>query len=496
VSDQRAKGFLQHIAADPDDAPRLIYADWLEEHGDEERAEFIRVQIERASLPKWDARQVRLRLRERELLTQHGRKWKAKLPRLKGITWGDLRRGFVATVTFDSFEVLRQKAGACCRAAPVEAITVRWPRQGEASERISPIAGLRELVISGQVVDRREVGLLADAPLLSTLRVLTIPRANLGVEGFHRLTASPHLGNLRALRLPGNAIGNRCVRALFDAASLGSLEELDLSGADSYSRYNDDPIIESTGVEAMVGWPGMSRIRSLNLSGGLVGQRGLRALLRSPRTTGLKELVLCDNGLLGQALQEFESARPELQLDVLDLGHNSLRDLGAAYLAKADCLRELKVLGLEACDLEVSAARRLAGAPFLATLRRLNVGYNSFRSAGLEAILESTHPQLHTLLLGFNDVGDEGVEALAKSPGSDALLELDLGSSNLGDAAVQALARSKHLRKLLILRLKPHPIAPNRIFKKSADALRASPLGKRLAILEMTKGVTDKDNPS
>lgn len=40
-------GFLADILANPDDdVPRLIYADWLEEHGWSERAEFIRVQCE------------------------------------------------------------------------------------------------------------------------------------------------------------------------------------------------------------------------------------------------------------------------------------------------------------------------------------------------------------------------------------------------------------------------------------------------------------------
>jgi uncharacterized protein (TIGR02996 family) len=45
--------FRQAICENPaDDVPRLIYADWLEEHGHQpERAEFIRVQIELAKLP-------------------------------------------------------------------------------------------------------------------------------------------------------------------------------------------------------------------------------------------------------------------------------------------------------------------------------------------------------------------------------------------------------------------------------------------------------------
>lgn len=44
-------GFLEAICADPaDTSVRLIYADWLQEHGGNEYAEFIRVQVELADL--------------------------------------------------------------------------------------------------------------------------------------------------------------------------------------------------------------------------------------------------------------------------------------------------------------------------------------------------------------------------------------------------------------------------------------------------------------
>lgn len=40
---------LKAVVASPDDdLPRLVAADWLDEHGEPERAEFIRIQIERA----------------------------------------------------------------------------------------------------------------------------------------------------------------------------------------------------------------------------------------------------------------------------------------------------------------------------------------------------------------------------------------------------------------------------------------------------------------
>jgi uncharacterized protein (TIGR02996 family) len=42
--------FVQDILDHPeDDAPRLVYADWLEEHGQGPHAEFIRLQVLTAS---------------------------------------------------------------------------------------------------------------------------------------------------------------------------------------------------------------------------------------------------------------------------------------------------------------------------------------------------------------------------------------------------------------------------------------------------------------
>jgi uncharacterized protein (TIGR02996 family) len=62
-----ATALLAAIRAAPDDdAPRLIYADWLDEHGQPERAEFIRVQIE---LARHDS--PTLRQREAALLAEH-----------------------------------------------------------------------------------------------------------------------------------------------------------------------------------------------------------------------------------------------------------------------------------------------------------------------------------------------------------------------------------------------------------------------------------------
>src|SRR5262245_12683180 len=143
MSRDLTRGFLADIIANPDDdTPRLVFADWLDENGQAERAEFIRVQVERAKLPKWEAAKVRLRLLERELLKKHGKAWVAELPKVKGVTWGGFRRGFVAEAKLATFAALRKIDG--WSAAPVEAVAVRWPKKDDGADRATPLAGLRE----------------------------------------------------------------------------------------------------------------------------------------------------------------------------------------------------------------------------------------------------------------------------------------------------------------------------------------------------------------
>src|SRR5262245_28794428 len=64
--------FLQAIRADPaDDGARLIYADWLEDDGEAELAEFIRLQISLDGLPRSVARHFFANLRLQEILANN-----------------------------------------------------------------------------------------------------------------------------------------------------------------------------------------------------------------------------------------------------------------------------------------------------------------------------------------------------------------------------------------------------------------------------------------
>src|SRR5688572_23664134 len=89
---------LQAIIENPDNvALRLVFADWLLDHGEFERAEFIRVQIELAKLPKVGNRRPGLEQRETELLARNESEW-VKPIRHCAVSW-TFHRGFIAEVT-------------------------------------------------------------------------------------------------------------------------------------------------------------------------------------------------------------------------------------------------------------------------------------------------------------------------------------------------------------------------------------------------------------
>ncbi|MFM7151837.1 MAG: TIGR02996 domain-containing protein, partial [Gemmataceae bacterium] len=99
--------FLATIREHPyDDAPRLIFADWLEDHGDPDRATFIRLQVDRARCKPHDLRQRKLLALEEPLLHEHEHRWRETLPHLDGVTWEDFSRGFVEGVFVPDVDTL------------------------------------------------------------------------------------------------------------------------------------------------------------------------------------------------------------------------------------------------------------------------------------------------------------------------------------------------------------------------------------------------------
>src|SRR5438128_32858 len=74
--DRNEAAFLRSIAEEGDvNTGRLVFADWLEEHGESPRAEFIRVGCELAASNLSEKHRHDLRVRERALLDAHRHGW-------------------------------------------------------------------------------------------------------------------------------------------------------------------------------------------------------------------------------------------------------------------------------------------------------------------------------------------------------------------------------------------------------------------------------------
>jgi uncharacterized protein (TIGR02996 family) len=191
--------FLFAICQDPDDTVRLVYADWLDEHGDPDRAEFIRLQVAQAGKPRlYDADHFRAEA----LLKTHRARWLAELPDVTGIQWDDPpRRGF--------FDAIRAYVGwsplarheRLFAAAPVQVLTLDWANESELARvlQIPELERLTELYLARCRVAFNRFQVLADCTRLPRLRAL-------GIRG----RANPHTFGSRDR-------ANPCEHALTDA---------------------------------------------------------------------------------------------------------------------------------------------------------------------------------------------------------------------------------------------------------------------------------------
>lgn len=109
------EALLRAVCENPDeDTPRLVFADWLQENGEEARAEFICAQVRHAERLRNAAPDTPGHAaRARELWLQYGTQWRAELPVVSGLSWHDaFSRGFVEIASIASDTELVRHADA------------------------------------------------------------------------------------------------------------------------------------------------------------------------------------------------------------------------------------------------------------------------------------------------------------------------------------------------------------------------------------------------
>jgi uncharacterized protein (TIGR02996 family) len=182
---------LLHAAKETpeDDLPRLVLADWLEEHGQPERADFIRLQCSLAALTEEEAHQEEpLWARQEALRQAHGSAW--------GEPFGapgegaNFSRGLLRLQLSGPHLLTpeRQELVGTESWAWVEAL--RFERLGSAAE-------------------------VAASPALAEVVSLDLSKCRIGDEGGRALGASPYLGGppWRSASGAGGSAGNVAVAA-------------------------------------------------------------------------------------------------------------------------------------------------------------------------------------------------------------------------------------------------------------------------------------------
>jgi uncharacterized protein (TIGR02996 family) len=217
------EAFLQAILEEPDDdAPRLVFADWLDDQGEAERAEFIRLQCLLADLPAYDSRQADLERRAALLLGAHEERWTRGL-RGRVAFWA-FARGFVEEVGAPTAQFVEQ-APALFQLAPLRTVHL-WHHNA-----IDLLAGchlhrLRHLDLSGSPLTDEDVLTLAGVAHLDGLRGLNLGSTGIGDAAVHMLAHARGLAGLNELYLSSNQIGNAGARALATTPQLQRLTAL------------------------------------------------------------------------------------------------------------------------------------------------------------------------------------------------------------------------------------------------------------------------------
>ncbi len=443
-----------------DDAPRLVYADFLEDRGRADRAALIRVQCERARTRDCDPRQLDLGVQEWCLFAEHGTRWRRELPEIPGLIWADRPyvRGLPAIGSVEDAQFWWEHVETLTEVAPGAHLSVAGWR---VPERL-PDSWLRGLSVELDTADPGCLERLLDGPLAIYLRALRLraPRSAQLLAAARQLTGlvllyldvdeaivdlagASHLRSVRKLVLGGSEAdrlahgrGGRVDRAWAETLAspmmpFAELEHLVLVGQE----------LQATDLATVLAAPGLSRLRALELHGLRNRRRepapppDLHASFRSGPMR-LTTLDVSGSRLSPECLGELLALPQVAALEKLDLAMAALHDRlhGDVRLPRSLRVLELHHNGLDATDLFGLFCREP-----LPELRSLDLAVNPIGAAGARVLAGAQLGPLAALDLLGCGVGDEGLSALGSAAFASSLRVLVLSDNSLTGAGLAAL---------------------------------------------------------
>jgi uncharacterized protein (TIGR02996 family) len=403
------------IAAPADDLPRLVYADWVEEHGEPDRAAFIRGQIELARTPPWEPFAVRCRHFHADDLDT-GRRWLDRLPDLGDwwyVRWDDrhaYRRGFGWGLAVEQPPALVGAGNAVFAAAPVGRLALSSATLDDwrAFARRPWLARVTDITFAGLNSPNEPAAVLGESPFATGLRDLTFDRSDIpGMpEVLERLMRSPVGPRLTGLHFTH---GCEFVEDMIDALAAGPapprLDRL------SYPAAN----LDRHSLKRLLDLPVVPSLTFLRLTRNWLGVEGAKVVADAPALAGVADLDLSRCALEAPAIAELVATTRLTNLRRLDLNRNTIGPDGVALLAAAPAFAGLRAVDLHQTGADDRALPALVRGRFWPNLVELDLRENRITDAGARVLLGAgVPPDLVALRLDGNLIGEAACEDLRR----------------------------------------------------------------------------------
>jgi uncharacterized protein (TIGR02996 family) len=359
------------FAAPDDDTPRLVFADFLDENGQPDRAALIRLQCEKRSVKPKSKQLGELTRAEGRLVGKLRARFVDPLPASYS---AEFVRGFLRVHAFADYDLedvnaLPARFVELFRGGWVEAVFLdSYGHLNPAQLGLFRFAG--ELDVTKYPL--REEGLLvlaAEAPVGRPDSRLARVKVHKTDEPVYRAFASDGAERLpRTPRLYGPQGPVRQYTSV-TAAQLGLL--IRAGRFDGVETLSLDGPIGDAGAELIAGTDDLRRLHALTLSRSGLTADGVAGLFAAGRFPALRQLTLLDALTGPQAFAALAEGSGLEQLTALQLHNEPIGDEGVRALAAATNFSQLETLRLFAVGAtEASVAAVLASEP-LDSLREL-----------------------------------------------------------------------------------------------------------------------------